>query len=257
MTHFLRYGGCVIKRNIHYNYHQHKTSMSYKHIFFDLDDTLWDFHANAKNSLKVTFNKLGVNRYFDDFEDFFRIYMERNNELWDLYGAGKITKDFLQAERFRHPLKHVGANNEALAQEMGKTYLDLLPERTILMPHAKELLDYLHEKYTLTIITNGFVGVQHKKIKNSQIEHYFKHIVLSEDAGALKPDKRIFEYALQLNHASAEEAIMIGDIFQADIVGAQNAGIDQIFFNWRKKQLNENEHATYIISSLSEVFDIL
>jgi len=229
----------------------------YKHVFFDLDDTLWDFHANAQNSLHVTFDQLGLNDYFESFDEFFQIYMKRNNELWDLYGKGEITKDFLQVERFRYPLLRAGIEDDDFAKNMGKIYLDLLPERTILVPHARKLLDYLFGKYHLTIISNGFIEVQHKKLKNSKIDHYFDHIVLSEEAKALKPDKQIFDYALRLNKARPEEAIMIGDLFQADIVGAQNAGIDQVFFNWRKTDLKENESATYIIASLEDIFEIL
>jgi len=229
----------------------------YKYIFLDLDDTIWDFYANAKNSLNATFNELGLNNSFENFEEFFEIYMKRNNELWDLYGNGKITKDFLQIERFRYPLLRVGVEDDNFAKSMGKMYLDLLPERTMLIPHAKELLDYLSEKYKLTIISNGFAEVQHKKLKNSKIDHYFDYVVLSEEAKSLKPDRQIFDFALKLNNAKAEESIMIGDIFQADIIGAQNIGIDQIFFNWRKIELKENETATYIVNSLAEIFDIL
>lgn len=229
----------------------------YKHVFFDLDDTLWDFHANAKHSLHITFDRLGLKEFFENFDEFFRIYMKRNNELWELYGAGRITKDFLQAERFRYPLRHVGAEDEALARRMGNTYMDLLPERIILVPHAQELLDYLYGKYTLSIISNGFMEVQHKKIHNSGIARYFRHVVLSEQAGALKPDRRIFDYALALNDARQEEAIMIGDLYQADIIGAQNAGIDQIFFNWRNVSLSPSEHATYTVHSLDEVSALL
>jgi len=127
----------------------------------------------------------------------------------------------------------------------------------MLIPHARELLDYLAEKYTLTIISNGFVEVQHRKLKNSDIAHYFAHIVLSDDVKVLKPDRKIFDYALKLNNAQANEAIMIGDLFQTDILGAQNAGIDQIFFNRHKKGLKENETASYVVNSLREIFEIL
>ncbi len=229
----------------------------YKYIFLDLDDTIWDFHANAKNSLNVAFNQLRLNNYFENFDEFFQIYMKRNNELWDEYGEGKIIKDFLQMERFRYPLVQAGVTDEDLSKKMGKMYLDLLPERTMLVPYAKELLDYLSAKYRLTIISNGFIEVQHKKLNNSKINHYFDHVVLSEEAKALKPDKRIFDFALELNNAKPTEAIMIGDIYQADILGAQNAGIDQIFFNWRKKEMKEDETATYSVETLKEIFEIL
>ncbi len=232
--------------------------MVYKHVFFDLDDTLWDFQTNAKNSLHTTYDQLHLARFFSSFDDFFRLYTQKNNELWDLYGANKITKDFLKAERFRYPLRQVGAEPcEVLAGQIGESYLDLLPTRTKLVTHAKELLDYLHEKYTLSIVSNGFVEVQRQKIRNSGIAGYFAQVVLSEEAGALKPDKRIFDYALRLNRARPEETIMIGDRYPADIVGAQNAGIDQLYFNRQGRALTPDERATYTVSSLDEVFGLL
>jgi len=229
----------------------------YKHIFLDLDDTLWDFRANAKISLETAFDNLGLNAHFESFEHYFQIYLKRNIELWDLYGKGEITKNELQTERFGYPLAQVGIESQELGKKMGEMYLELLPEKVRLIPHARELLDYLAKKYTLTIISNGFVEVQHRKLKNSDIAHYFTHVVLSDDVKVLKPDRKIFDYALELNNAKANEAIMIGDLFQTDILGAQNAGIDQIFFNRHKKGLKENETATYVVDSLKEIFEIL
>jgi putative hydrolase of the HAD superfamily len=229
----------------------------YKHVFIDLDDTIWDFHANSMNSLQITFDHLGLDAYFNSFEDFFEIYRKRNLELWELHGKGEITKSFLQAERFYYPLRKVGIEDERVGEKMGKMYLELMTERTILIPHARELLDYLSTKYTLTIISNGFSEVQYRKLKNSNLAHYFAHVVLSEDVGALKPDRKIFDFALKLNDAQAEECIMIGDIFRLDVIGAQNAGIDQIFFNLHKQELKENETASYVVESLKEIFEIL
>ncbi|MDO9152507.1 MAG: HAD-IA family hydrolase [Paludibacter sp.] len=148
-----------------------------------------------------------------------------------MYGKGEITKEFLMVERFRHPLVFVGVDNDELAVQIGDQFLEILPTKTTLIPYAKELLDYLHPNYPLTIISNGFIEVQYKKLRSANIEHYFSHVVLSEAAKALKPDKRIFEYALQLNGAKASETIMIGDSYEADIRGARNAGIDQVYFN--------------------------
>jgi len=203
----------------------------YKYVFIDLDDTLWDFHSNAKSSLQEIYEDKNLGQYFDSFEQYFSLYAKRNIELWEEYGKGTISKEELSLERFRHPLIQVGVDNSALAEQIGRDYLDLLPTRTALMPYAKELLDYLYPKYPLTIISNGFIEVQYKKLQSCNLEHYFAHIVLSEAAKALKPDKRIFEYALQLNEAKACEAIMIGDSYEADICGARNAGIDQVYFS--------------------------
>ena len=124
------------------------------------------------------------------------------------------------------------------------------------MPDAIKVLDYLKNKYPLTIISNGFREVQYKKINSSGIQHYFTHIVLSEEADASKTDPRIFKHALQLNNALAHEAIMIGDSYDADIRGAKNTGIDQIYFplNGHHK---ENQPATYKISRLMELKNIL
>lgn len=204
------------------------------------------------------FDNRGLKSHFDDFDQFFDIYAKRNIELWEQYGKGEITQEFLKMERFRYPLAKMGIDDGALAEEIGIQYLDNLPTKKALMPHTIEFLDYLTEKkYPLTIISNGFVEVQYRKMRSSNIEHYFNHIVLSEAAGALKPDKRIFEYALELNGAKASEAIMIGDSYAADIVGAQNAGIDQVYFPLHYPENGEKPVCTYMIRSLKEIMEIL
>lgn len=229
----------------------------YRYVFLDLDDTIWDFHANARLSLQDMFADRKLDRYFSDFDEFFRIYAKRNIELWEAYGKGEIEKEFLMAERFRYPLAKMGVDDAELAEQIGIQYLDILPTKTALMPYAVEILEYLYRKYPLTIISNGFTEVQYKKLKSSNIEHYFKHIVLSESAGALKPDKQIFEYALKLNNATAKESIMIGDSYEADIKGAQNAGIDQIYFPLHPITMDQKPTCTYLINSLSEIKALL
>ncbi len=229
----------------------------YKFVFLDLDDTIWDFHANAKAVLFEIFEEQHLHRYFAGFDEYFNIYAKRNLELWDMYGKGQITKVFLNVERFRHPMMKVGIDDITLAEETGLRFLDLLPSRTELIPYAKELLDYLSAKFPITVVSNGFFEVQYKKIHSCRLEKYFSHVVLSEEANALKPDKRIFEYALELNHATASETIMIGDSFEADIVGAQNAGIDQIFFQLNHEPINIKVNPTFTVQHLEEILSIL
>ncbi len=208
--------------------------------------------------MKDMFDDRGLIQYFENFDQFFDIYARRNIELWELYGKGEITKEFLSKERFLYPLSRMGVNDEELAEQIGQQYLDNLPTKTALMPHAIELLDYLTaKKYPLTIISNGFVEVQYRKMHSSGIEHYFNHIVLSEAAGALKPDKRIFEYALELNGAKPSEAIMIGDSYAADIVGAINTGIDSVYYPLHYPENGEKPECTYMIRSLREVMEII
>ena len=229
----------------------------YKTVFIDLDDTLWDFHANAKSSLQEIYVERNLGQYFDSFDQYFNLYAKRNIELWEMYGKGTISKEALTLERFQHPLIQVGIDNAALAKNIGEQYLGLLPTRTMLVPFAKELLDYLYPKYPLTIVSNGFVEVQYKKLHSCHIEQYFAHVVLSEAAEALKPDKRIFEYALRLNNATTSETIMIGDSYEADIKGAQNADIDQIYYHPNQKPEDKEKQATYQVKSLREILDIL
>ena len=231
--------------------------MNYKHVFIDLDDTIWDFHGNARAVLEEIYDEQGLSQYFKDFDEYFRIYAKRNLELWELYGKGEITKEFLNVERFRHPLLQVGVDNIKLAEETGIQFLEMLPTKTMLIPFAKELLDYLSAKYTLTIVSNGFIEVQYKKLHSCKLEQYFTHMVLSEAAKALKPDKRIFEYALSLNCAKAAETIMIGDSYEADIVGARNAGIDQIYFNPNNTISEFKNKATHNVTELEKIPEIL
>jgi putative hydrolase of the HAD superfamily len=227
----------------------------YKYVFIDLDDTIWDFHSNARLALADMFVANKLSKYFPNFDAFFDIYAKRNIELWESYAKKEITKEFLMVERFSYSLLQMGVDNLELATAIGDEYLDRLPLQKALMPHAIEILEYLQSKYKLTIISNGFVEVQYRKIKSSNIGQYFSHIVLSEAANALKPDRKIFDYAMELNGAAASECIMIGDSYAADIVGAQNAGIDQVYFN--TKELEINQKATYFIQDLNELKAIL
>lgn len=229
----------------------------YKAVFIDLDDTIWDFHSNARLTLLDMYNEYGLSSHFADFDQFFSIYAKKNTELWEQYGRGEVTQEFLMTERFRYSMAQMGLDNYELAREIGNRYLENLPGKKTLMPHTIELLSYLKENYSLTIISNGFTEVQYRKLQSAEIEQYFDHVVLSESAGALKPDKQIFEYALKLNNVKAHEAIMIGDSYAADIQGAINAGIDQVYFPLHTPLTDKKPACTYLIQSLKDVFEIL
>jgi len=229
----------------------------YNYIFLDLDDTIWDFHANAKASLHDVYFDRKLNEHYPDFEHFFHLYARRNLELWSQYGQGLITKDYLIVERFRHLLSHAGIQAHEMALNMNTDFLDILSTKTILMPYAGELLEYCTARHLpMTIISNGFTEVQYRKLRNSNIEQYFTHVVLSEAVGALKPSREIFEYALKLNNARADETLMIGDSFDADILGAVGAGIDAVYLNNTGRDIEIPEKVTQI-SSLKEVFGLI
>jgi putative hydrolase of the HAD superfamily len=227
--------------------------MKYKHLFFDLDHTLWDFEANSKATLKELYQSLDLeNRGIDNFGLFYKNYLEHNEKLWEGYRNGYIKQEDLRIKRMRHSLLDFKIADEELAQDMSVKFLELLPTRTILFPFTKEILEYLTGRgYALHLITNGFEEVQHRKLKYSGIDMFFKEVITSEGSGCLKPNKEIFEYALSKANALPMESIMLGDTLEVDIQGAMNAGIDQVFVNHHG--IVTAMKPTYTISSLKEL----
>ena len=207
--------------------------MKYRHLFFDLDHTLWDFDANAKDTLIeiYAFFKL-EEKGVVPFEDFYKLYKIHNEILWDRYHKGFITGEELKWKRMWRTLLEFKIADEPLAKEMSEKFLEILPTKKILFPYTIEILDYLTEKeYGLHLITNGFEKIQWCKLNNSGLSNYFTHVITSEKSNSLKPKKEIFEYALNEAGAHLHQSIMLGDNLDADIQGAINAGMDNVFVN--------------------------
>lgn len=228
----------------------------YKNLFIDLDDTLYDFSAASRESFKETYELLHYGRYFDSFEHYMSIYAPYNLELWRIYGEGKITKEELNRRRYSHPLEVVGANDPELAGRFCHEALSRIPTKGNLIPGAIELLEYLRPKYRMFILSNGFVELQSHKMATAGIDGYFDDIILSEEIGVNKPRPELFNYALRKSDAILEESIMIGDMFDTDIAGAANIGMDQIFFN-PKQQEDMSFCPTYEVRQLLEIKEIL
>ncbi len=206
--------------------------MNIKHIFFDLDRTLWDFEKNSKTTLLKLIEDFDlINHGINDSLDFIKRYKLHNSRLWDLYRDNVITKEELRDRRFLLTLKEYNINDSLLAESIGIEYVKKSPLQTALFPFTLDTLIYLSEKYQLHIITNGFKEVQHIKLKNSGLDRFFNIVVTSEQVGVKKPHQKIFKYALNEANALAKESIMIGDDLEADILGAQNVGIKGIYFN--------------------------
>ncbi len=228
----------------------------YQHVFFDLDRTLWDFETNSHETLIELIDKYKlIEKGISSPTTFINEYYVINDVLWEEYRQGKIDKELLRFERFKRALDKYEIFDRKLIEDFGNDYVYLSPLKTNLLPHTEEILDYLRSKYELHIITNGFEEVQHIKLKNSGIDHYFSEIITSERAGYKKPDKRIFDFSVSLADTHVEKSIMIGDSLDADILGAKNAGIDQVFFNPNKEE--HSEDITYEISSLKELKELL
>lgn len=233
-----------------------KSVRKYKHIFFDLDRTLWDFDSNSLETfhdLYLIYNVAG--KLNCDFTSFHHTYVKHNTQLWDAYRKGEIAKDFLSLHRFLFTLNEFGCNDKEMAANMAKDYVRISPQKKILLPHAIEILDYLKPNYQLHIITNGFVEVQYTKLKNSGLDTYFTNTIISEEAGCQKPETCIFKFAMEKAAAIAEESLMIGDDLKVDVLGAKQAGMDQIFYN--TGGIIHDEEITYEISSLMDLKFIL
>lgn len=207
-----------------------------KHIFFDLDKTLWDYETNSRSALVELYEhyQLGA-RGVHDFDLFFTVYSQVNDHCWELYRKNLINKEFLRHQRFFLTLKKFGIENRQLAKAIGKDYVMLSPTKTALVSGAKEVLEHLHNRYSLHIITNGFEEVQHLKLKNTCIDHYFQQVITSERAGRRKPDPAIFQYAMKMTGALPHHSLMIGDDLDIDIRGARNNGWQTIWFNPHQK----------------------
>lgn len=234
--------------------------MGYRHLFFDLDHTLWDFEANSRQTLLELYDDLLLkDRGVHDFDLFHKQYLQHNDKLWDRYRNGYIKVDELRWKRMWLALLDFRIADEALSREMGVRFLERLPTRKRLFPHTLEILDYLQEKgYQLHLITNGFEKTQHGKLKSSGLDGYFREVITSEGSNSLKPHKEIFDYAFRKTGALPAESIMIGDTIDVDILGAVNAGIDQVHVNHlnREVELVQGKKPTYTVFSLKELENI-
>lgn len=228
----------------------------YKHIFFDLDHTLWDFDANAKESLLEIYHFFKLeSKFISPFEYFYTTYLKHNAILWDRFEKGYITSEELKWRRMWRTLLDFRIGDEALAKEMSAKFLEILPTKKRVFEYTFEILDYLTVKgYSIHLITNGFEKTQWSKLNNSQLSGYFTHVITSETSNSMKPQKEIFEYALKKANCNIEECIMIGDNITADIKGALEAGMDAIFVNHiNARQTITPTHTIYHLKELETI----
>ena len=229
----------------------------YTDIFFDLDRTLIDFDKSAMITLRILYEEFfsNHNRLKRPFEQFLETYNTINPVLWEKYRKNEITKEYLNYHRFKNTfdaLQLECSNTSAFAEQ----YVILSSQTVHLISGAIEVLDYLYPKYHLHIITNGFQEVQEGKLSKSGLKKYFKCIITSEEAGCMKPDREIFEYALKRAGTKAENSLMVGDDFEVDIIGAAAAGIDQVYIPFPSEKIT-NFKANYVLENILGLKEIL
>ncbi|GGW69032.1 putative hydrolase of the HAD superfamily [Winogradskyella epiphytica] len=209
-----------------------------KHVFFDLDHTLWDFDKNSELTFEKIFkdNQIEVN-----IDDFIPVYEPINFKYWKLYREEKVTKSALRYGRLKEAFDGIGVKVEDdMIHHLSEAYIENLTTFNHLFEHTFEILDYLKEKYLLHIITNGFEEAQEKKLITSNIKHYFTTVTNSEMVGVKKPNPKIFNFALHKAKAQPQESVMIGDNIEADVEGAAQIGMHAIHFDYKNEFTSSN-----------------
>ena len=222
-----------------------------KDIFFDLDNTLWDFKKSSEMALKEVFSNFGLIAEFKNYLIFHTIYEHHNKQMWVRYYNNGISRDDLIVRRFYLTLKERGIDDIELAEDINRNYMDLCDIYTYLYPNTMETLEFLCKQgYTLHAISNGFEEVQLRKISKLGLTNLLSTVTCSETAGVCKPHKGIFDYALSLAKASKDTTLLVGDDINTDIKGAVNYGIKAIHLSSKKEFANR-------IESITELRDIL
>ncbi len=218
-----------------------------KDIFFDLDHTLWDFDKNSA----LTFQKIFKHNNIEiELKEFLQIYEPLNLNYWKLYREDKIDKKSLRYGRLSDTFRALDYQvSDVVIHQLSEDYISFLTTYNNLFDNALEILEYLNPNYNLHIITNGFKEVQQGKLNKAKINHYFDTVTNSEMVGVKKPNPKIFQHALKVAKANSEQSVMVGDNYEADILGALNIGLDAICFNYHNesldngiKQINELIH---------------
>lgn len=235
--------------------------MTPKWIFFDLDDTLFDFSSASLISLRRLWEEShDIRARYDSPEAFIDEYHIHNKRMWQLHESGQITADFLKPERFRLTIYPDSHDDETLkeSRRLNDRYLWMLGECNKPAEGAKDILDELSRKYLIGVLTNGFTEVQYRKLRSTGLDRYIQRMVISDEIGIQKPDSRIFRYAEQETGALPETTIMIGDNPDNDIHGAINAGWHAIYLD-RKNKPFASDSPLYLgrLNSLQDICNII
>lgn len=225
-----------------------------KYIFFDLDDTLFDFKKSEINALTNLFKKHKVEK----IDEYMKVYKDINKDLWEKLEKKEITREYLVNTRFEKLFNHFNIKVDGI--KFAKEYEKLLGNEGSHIQGAEELLKTLKDKnFKLYALTNGITNIQVNRLKNSSIEKFFEKVYISENIGYQKPYKEFFEYVENdIKGFEKEKSIMIGDSLSADILGANNYGIDSIWYNPKEiKNYNENICPTYTVKNYIEILEIL
>jgi putative hydrolase of the HAD superfamily len=231
---------------------------SITHIFFDLDHTLWDTDKNAKESLKELHEEIKIQDNFNvSFDLFHATYQKHNDVLWKKYAKHEVTKEDVRINRFKNTLEELNVFDDSINEFFASHFVIRTPLKKNLIEGAIELMEVVKNRYTLSIITNGFKEVQYIKMEESGLRKYFEHIFISEEVGHNKPSPDIFKYAMDKSGAAEpENCLMIGDSLEADIYGSTSVGMKAIYLS-PESTIDSNEKNYLTVSSLNQIKTLL
>ncbi len=232
-----------------------KTHQNYKYLLFDLDNTLFNYNQAEDMALCLTFRDFQCT---EDMTKLKHVYTRINAGYWRAFEEKRIKLDDLKKARFRDLFLEISSLHHLDANECSEKYLDHLSEQIQLLPGARELLETLHGRYQMCLVTNGIARVQHRRISKSGFEKFFCKVIISEEIGYSKPEPAFFHHTLfQLGNPVPGEVLVIGDNLHSDIFGALNFGLDACWYNPQNQEEESEISPTFIISELSDLINIL
>ncbi len=228
--------------------------MTYKFIYFDLDDTLLDHQAAERAGLSE------VHDHFDLFDEtpkekFFDTYSEVNSEQWRLYSLAKIDRYELQRNRFEQTLEQLGLDSSRY-EEVGQFYLSTYRKHWQWIDGAKEAYEKICKHYPVGILTNGFAETQQKKFEDFELNNTARHLVVSEEVGALKPDPRVFEHATKVTGHSASEILYVGNSFPSDVEGGNAYGWNTAWYT-QNGEAEKHKQADFVFNDFRNLSNYL
>lgn len=229
-----------------------KKLANFRTILLDVDGTLFDFEASERNALSETFKKYG----YVLTEEIRNTYERINKDLWKQYEQGKIDRNTVIYSRFGNLFKSIGINDDGIAFE--DDYQRILGMQHHLLEDALEVVQYLHTKYDLYIVTNGVTVTQMQRLKDSTLDRYVKDIFVSEATGFQKPMKEYFDYCFaRIGDIDKSRTMIIGDSLTSDIKGGNNAGITTCWYNPKGIKNDTDAVVDIEIRELRELYQIL
>lgn len=221
----------------------------YGGIFFDADDTLFDYPRAERAALKACLREFPIGL---ELRIFLESYRRHNLDVWRAFERGETDQVRLRVERFRRVAAELALADLPL-ERISVYYLEALSGQSPLFPGALATVRSLARRYPLALITNGIASVQRRRFAASPITRFFKAVIISEEVGIAKPDSRIFAPALEATGLAAADVLFVGDSVTSDMAAARNAGMDFCWLNPGRMPVPTGFAPAFVIEAIREL----